>query len=186
MTDEQRKAQELWLASATYDTDFKPMTMPALVKILHDEYEILTSTSAVGRWKQKFKWEELLEVQIATATLEDEKIKDMISASTMKEGSEKIFDDFKANESIKNGSYNLAARQLKHYEKIMDTKGHLSEKDMKQVIELLKLTSDREDKLLDRQAMLSAAKLLKSDDVLKELNSHVVNVEDVIEIEIDE
>ena len=45
------------------------------------------------------------------------------------------------------------------------------------MLKVLELTSNREDKLLDRQALISASKLLKSEDVLKSLQDELIDVE---------
>jgi hypothetical protein len=52
--------------------------------------------------------------------------------------------------------------------------GHAEEKFLLKVLEL---TSNREDKLLDRQALLSATKLTNSSDVLRSLNEEYIDVE---------
>jgi len=186
MNDDQRTALKVWLGSATYDNEFRPLSMEALAKVLKDDHEIATSSSALGRWKKKYAWDDTLEVQISTALLKNEEVREMLDKSVVAEGAEKIFDDFRANEAIKNKSYSLVDRQLDYYEKQMQLHHSLSEKDIKMVTELLKLTSDREDKLLDRQAMLSAAKLLNSADVLASIGSQDIDVEEAIEVEVDE
>ena len=183
-TNEQKRAEELYLGSVCYESDYKPFSY-AKLKALLDAEGISTSTSALGRWAVKFGWKEKVENIVTAATIGDGEASEIIKKSSLEKNTRKILTDFEANESLKNSAYGALQEQMKHYVKEMEDKKSLSLNSIKVVIKILELTTMREDKLLDRQAMLSAAKLVKSDDVLAALKSTDIEVE-ALDIEIDE
>lgn len=179
MTPQQLKAEEIYLDSISYETDYKPVSFPRLKEILGNE-GISTSTSALGRWSKKFDWEEKVKKVVTAATLDGGEASDIIAKSSLASNTKKILTDFEANETLKDSAYSILQEQMKFYVKEMETKKHLSQENTKTVIKILEVTSTREDKLLDRQAMLMATKLANSTDVLAALQ------DELIEVEIDE
>lgn len=179
MTPDQQKAEEIYLDSVSYENDYKAVSFPRLKEMLGNQ-GIKTSTSALGRWAEKFGWKEKVKQIVTTATLSDGEASKIIAKSSLEKNTKKILTDFQANESLKNSAYSILQKQIKHYYDKLEKKGFLSLDDTKIVIKILELTSNREDKLLDRQAMLMATKLANSTDVLAALQ------DEVIEVEIDE
>ena len=179
MTPDQLKAQELYLNSVSYETDYKPMSLPKLCDVLQNK-GIKTSNSALGRWAKKFGWAELVRNIVTSATLGDGEASEIIAKSSLDKNTKKILKDFEANEELKNDAYALLGIQMRHYKKKVENNTPLSLDNTKVVIKILEVTSAREDKLLDRQTLLLAAKLTKSEDVLASL------CDEVIEIELDE
>lgn len=176
ITPAQKRAEVLYLDSITYENDFKPLSYSKLDEILKKE-GFQSSSSAVGRWAKKFDWEEKAKQIVTAATTKDEKVKKMIEKSSLKENTEKILTDFEANESLKDDAYMILGKQMEHYKEKMKKNKHLSLEDTKIVIKVLDVTTLREDKLLDRQAMLAATKLAKSTDVLAALEGEVIDIE---------
>jgi len=179
MTSQQLRAEEIYLDSICYETDYKPVSFPRLKEMLGNE-GISTSTSALGRWSKKFDWEEKVKKIVTAATLDGGEASDIIAKSSLASNTKKILTDFEANETLKDSAYSILQEQMKFYVKEMEVKKHLSQENTKTVIKILEVTSTREDKLLDRQAMLMATKLANSTDVLAALQ------DEVIEVEIDE
>jgi len=179
MTPEQQKAEALYLDSVSYETDFKPVSFSRLKEMLENK-GIKSSTSALGRWAKKFDWAQKVKKIVTASTLDEGKASEIIAKSSLDKSTKKILVDFEANESLKESAYSILQEQMKYYAKEMKTKNHLSQANTKTVIKILEVTSMREDKLLDRQAMLMATKLANSTDVLAALK------DEVIEVEIDE
>lgn len=176
MTPEQYRAEEIYLDSITYENDYKPMSYASLEKRLRYE-GIITSTSALGRWADKFGWKEKSAQIVTAATIGNGEAKEIIEKASIGANVEKILTDFEANEKLKDDAYMVLAKQMKFYINQMEANGNLSLDNTKIVLKILEVTSTREDKLLDRQAMLSAAKMLKSDDVLLAIQKEEIIIE---------
>ncbi len=176
ISPDQQKAEELYLDSISYENDYKPVSFPRLKEMLENK-GVKTSTSALGRWSKKFDWEEKVKKIVTAATLGDGEASDLIEKSSLDKSTKKILKDFEANEDLKNDAYHLLGIQMKHYMKKVEKNTPLSLDNTKVVIKILEVTSTREDKLLDRQAMLMATKLANSTDVLASLQGEVIEVE---------
>jgi len=176
LTPAQRRAEVLYLDSITYENDFKPLSYSKLEEILKKE-GFQASRSAIGRWAKKFDWEEKAKQIVTAATTKDGKAKDIIAKSSLASNTEKILNDFEANEALKDDAYAVLAKQMQHYVTQINTHGNLSLDNTKVVLKILEVTTLREDKLLDRQAMLAATKLAKSTDVLAAVEKEVIDIE---------
>jgi len=172
MTDIQQKAEKIYLASATFESSFKPMTLSALSKELGEG-----STSTLGRWKIKFDWDKKLAAIVTAGSIKDGDAKDIIDATSLKENTQKILEDFEANEKLKSDAYAILQQQTAHYVNQMIDGKALSLENTRIVLKILEITTNREDKLLDRQALLSATRLIKSGDTLKALRETTIDVE---------
>ena len=179
MNDSQTKAFDIYIESATMDSGFVPLSFAKIAERIKKE-GLNGSSSTINRWAIKWKWKELLEKKVTASLVDDEEIKDLIEASSINAATQKTIDDFKANERLKSTSYQILEAQIQKYLKQLKKGIWLSHDDEKFMLKLLEITSNREDKLLDREALLSATKLTNSADVLKALN------DEIIEIEIDE
>ncbi len=175
MNPDQKRAFEIWLESADFESDFKPLSLSKLVSVLAEE-GIKTSTSAVGRWMQKFKWKEQLETKVTASTVEG-KAKEIIQSSSLAQSTQKILDDFEANEKLKSDAYRLLQLQMVFYTEKIKAGKKFSKDDERFLLKVLELTTNREDKLLDRQALLAATKLVSSEDVLASLQDEIVEIE---------
>jgi len=176
MNEKQKRAFDMWLDSADFESDFKTLSLPKLAEALREE-GIETSTSALGRWKLKFKWDEALKAKITAATIKEGEAKDLIEKSSISESTQKILDDFEANEKLKSDSYDLLQLQMVHYQKKIKSGKKFSKEEERFLLKVLEITSNREDKLLDRQALLAATKLTSSEEVLRALNDEVIDLE---------
>lgn len=176
MTPDQKKAEEIYLDSVCYENDYKPVSFSRLVELLSHE-RVKTSTSALGRWSKKFGWAEKVKAIVTAATVGDGEAADIIKKSSLDRSTKKILKDFEANETLKNDSYRVLNDQMKYYMGLMEKSKHLSLDNTKIVLKILEVTSTREDKLLDRQAMIAATKMANSTEVLSSLRGEVIEVE---------
>ena len=176
MNPDQKRAFEIWLESADFESDFKTISLPKLAERLKAE-GIQTSTSALGRWKLKFGWDDALEAKVTAATVKDGPAKEIIEKSSLQASTQKILDDFEANEKLKSDSYDLLQLQMVHYREKIKTGKKFSKDEERFLLKVLEITSNREDKLLDRQALLAATKLTSSEEVLAKLQEEVIDLE---------
>lgn len=176
MNPDQQRAFEIWLDSADFESDFKPISLPKLAERLKAE-GIQTSTSALGRWKLKFGWDDALEAKVTAATVKDGPAKEIIEKSSLQASTQKILDDFEANEKLKSDSYDLLQLQMVHYREKIKAGKKFSKDEERFLLKVLEITSNREDKLLDRQALLAATKLTSSEEVLAKLQEEVIDLE---------
>lgn len=176
VTPEQHRAEELYLSSVTYENDYKAISYEKLAAQLKEE-NIHTSSSALGRLAKKRDWKGKVAQLITASTIKEGEAKEMIEKSSLDANVDKILTDFEANEALKDEAYTLLSLQMKKFSKEMKENKALSLDKTKIVIKVLEVTTTREDKLLDRQAMLTAAKMTKSEDVLATLKEEVIDVE---------
>jgi len=176
MTPDQQRAEEIYLDSISYETDYKPVSFARLAELLLHE-RIQTSSSALGRWSKKFDWDEKAKKIVTAAMLDGGEASDIMKRSSLEKNTKKILKDFEANEQLKNDAYSVLAEQMKHYVAEMNKFHSLSLDNTKIVLKILEVTSTREDKLLDRQALLMASKLTQSTDVLAALQNEIIDVE---------
>ena len=176
MTQAQTRAFDIYMESATMDNGYTPLSFKKIAEQLNAE-GLDGSKSSVGRWAVKFKWKEMLEKSISASITDDEEVKDLIEASSINAANQKVIDDFLANERLKSSSYTILEAQMMKYSKKLSNGQYLSHNEEKFILKVLEITSTREDKLLDRQALLSATKLTNSEDVLKALNDETIDVE---------
>ena len=176
MTSDQQKAETLYLDSISYENDYKPMSFPKLCDVLANK-GIKTSTSALGRWADKFGWKEKVKQIVTAATLGDGEANEIIAKSSLDKNTKKILKDFEANEALQNDAYVVLSKQMRHYVEKTEGNTPLSLENTKVVIKILEVTTTRADKLLDRQTILMATKLTQSVDVLAALKDEVIEVE---------
>ena len=179
MNETQKKAFTMYMDSATMDNGFTPISFLKIAEQLKEQ-GLSGSKSSVGRWAVKFKWKDFLEKKVGAALVEEGEAKDLIEQSVINATTQRTIDDFTMNESLKNIAYQALLAQSEKYVEKMKKGTWLTHKEENFMCKVLELTSNREDKMLDRQAVLSATKLTNSDDVLKALN------DETIEVEIDE
>lgn len=182
MSAQQKRAMDIWLDSATFDNDFKPMTLGMLAKVCDSE-GIKTSSSALGRWKKKFGWDEQLSLKVTAATIDNGEANDLISKTSLAESTKKSQDDFQINNEAKALSYFLVVNDLQLLVERIKAGGKTTREDKKFYLEALKITAGREDALLDRIAnSLLASNLLSPEEALQALRSTSVELEDDVDI----
>jgi len=179
MNSTQQKAFDIYYESADMDNGFMPMSFNQVAEECN-KLGLKASKSSVGRWAVKFGWKDKISQKVDLTLSEDKEVKNLIEVSSQNAATQKIIDDFKANERLKSTAYIILEAQAQRYTDKLASGNYLTHNEEKFVLKFLEITANREDKLLDRQALLSATKLTNSDDVLKALN------DETIEVEIDE
>jgi len=176
MNEIQTRAFDIYINSATMDNGFTPISFKKIAEQMKKE-NLKSSSSSINRWANKWNWKEFLSKKISASIVEDKEVKDLIEASAIDAATQKTLDDFKANERLKSFSYQVLEAQSHKYIQKLRKGEWLTHDDEKFMLKLLEITSNREDKLLDRQALLAATKLTNSTDVLKALNDEIIDLE---------
>jgi len=178
MNSTQQQAFDIYYESADMDNGFIPMSFNQVAEECN-KLGLKASKSSVGRWAVKFGWKDKIAQKVDLTLSEDKEVKNLIEVSSQNSATQKVIDDFLSNERLKSTSYTVLETQMMKYSKKLESGEYLTHNEEKFVLKVLEITSTREDKLLDRQALLSATKLTNSDDVLKALNSETIDVEEI-------
>jgi hypothetical protein len=177
MNEDQKKAFDYWIESATFENDFRPVTLPELAKWC-ESVGIKTSKSALGRWKKKFDWDAQLELKITASAAKGE-AKQLVNESSLSTTVEKSNDDFEKNSEAKDLTYALLIHDLKILMEKIQSGGKTSDKDKRFYLKALEILAGREDKLLDRIAnSLLVQNLVSPDEAIKALQTTSIEIEE--------
>ena len=178
MNHEQRKAMDVWLASASLDNNFETITDRALSDVLKEEYSIEASKSTIERWRNRFSWQSFLDLKVASAVVNDEKTMESISKAVGIDVVKTTVVDVKRNASLNSVAYAVMEHELKRiYEKAILGKA-LSIDEIKYAKDVATLTSGREDRLVDRLALMGGGDKVSRDDFLNTIAKTVIELED--------
>lgn len=176
MDNTQQQAFDIYYESADIDNSFTPISFSQLAVELK-KIGLKGSKSSIGRWAVKFGWKDKIAQKVDMTISGDDEVKNLIEVSSQNAATQKTIDDFLSNERLKSDSYTILETQMMKYSTKLKEGSYLSHNEEKFVLKVLEITSAREDKLLDRQALLSATKLTNSDDVLKALENETIDIE---------
>ncbi len=151
----QIRALEIFLESATFENDYKPMALEKIATQIKSE-GLTASSSSIGRWKKLFYFDKRLEMKIHTVMLQDES-KDIKSKAITKATKETI-DRFKVNGELIDDLY-VIGQCFTDKVKSDIANNRFNREDIKLAKDFLVLTTGREDKMLDRLANTSEDKL---------------------------
>lgn len=183
MTPEQKKAMDVWLSTATLDNNFETITDRALSDVLKAEHGIDASKSTIERWRNKFNWGGFLDIKMASGIVNDEEKMDDIKKSVGIEAAMATVVDVKRNGELNAIAYAIMEGELKAiYQKIQDGK-RITQDEAKYAKEVATLTSGREDRLMDRAALMGAASKVSRDDFLNAITKTVLEIENAIDAE---
>ena len=176
MEKNQKAALDLWLGSATLFNDFKPISDRDLcIELAHLDIEVTKST--IQRWREKFDFAGHLQTKISASMVNDADTRELISRSANDGVIEKTIVDIERNGNLSAMAYSiLEAKATLIMQKYHETK-IVTDKDAKIALQIAQLTTGREDRMLDRAAMLDTAKLISKEDILAGFNSIDVDVE---------
>lgn len=171
--DIQKKALEIYLSTASQDNNFKPLSYVKIAEQLSD-HGFQTSKSSIDRWSKCFNFKKHLDHKIELAYISSNVPE--IQRTVKTRSTQDIADRFKVNGELTDDLY-VIARCFVDDAKLDLASGNRIDKDrMKIIKDLLVLTTNREDKLLDRLANTGGDKLT-SKELLAELNEIEVEVE---------
>lgn len=182
MNHEQKKAMDVWLASASLDNNFETITDRALSDVLHDEHGIEVSKSTIERWRNKFGWSSFLDLKVASAVVTDEEKMDDIKKSVGIEAAKTTLVDVKRNGELNALAYSILFGELEEIKEKQISGKRITMDEAKLAKDVATLTSGREDKLMDRAAFMGTAKLLSAADIKEALKSTVIEFDDGMDI----
>ncbi len=174
MSEAQRLAYEIYVESPCVANDWTPITEKALQAKLK-EAGFSVGAGSISRWKKKFKWAQALEAKLAIALASDDS-KEIVKSSALKTATKNTQISIETNNTLLNAAYDIAENEL-FILREKSNAGALEMKDFKKFIELFKLTSERDDRMLDRLANIPRANIDAS---------QILNQLEVIDIEVEE
>lgn len=182
MNHEQRKAMDVWLASASLDNNFETIPDRALSDVLREEYNIEVSKSSIERWRNKFSWQSFLDLKVASAVVTDEEKMDDIKNSVGIEAAKTTLVDVRRNGELNALAYSILFGELEEI-KDKQLKGkRITLDEAKLAKDVATMTSGREDKLMDRAAFMGTAKLLSADDIKEALKHTIIEFDDGMDV----
>ncbi len=167
------RALEIYLESATFENDFRPISYSKIADRLKEE-EFSGTKSSVGRWAIKHKWEELLHRKRQEAVIASGS--DDLQNKALKIIDEKTEVTVKRNGELISDTYDVMEAFLQRVKDDV-SRGVIRRDDIKLAKDIAVLVTGREDKMLDRLAGVGAD-TISSEDALKELGSIDVEIED--------
>lgn len=181
MDKTQKIALDLWLQTATLFNDFKPCTDRELcIELSHLDIDVTKST--IDRWRKKFNFEGYLQMKIAASMVDDKETRDMIEKSSLDLAVKKTTVDVQRNGSLTSMAYEILELKMQLIKKEYETTQMISIDNAKFAKDVATLTAGREDKLLDRAAMMGAVELLNADDIRAALRETVIELDDGTDI----
>jgi len=181
MDPNQKLALDLWLESANLFNDFKPLTDRELCEKMA-ERGVEVGKSTVDRWRKKFNFEGFLQMKISASIVEDAETREMIEKSSIDVAVKKTTVDVQRNGELTSMAYEILELKMKLIKKEYEATQSISLDNAKFAKDVATLTAGREDKLLDRAALMGAAELLKADDIRAALRETVIEIDDGTDI----
>lgn len=171
----QRRALDLYVSSATFENNFKPLSCVKISELLYNEGFENCSKSQVDRWKKLFNFDKHLEKKIELAYIN--KDSSMIKKNAVSKSTQETIDRFKINGEITDDLYMVVRLFIDDIKSDLAAGKRIDKDRMKLVRDLLALTTTREDKMLDRLAGAGGDKLT-SEQLKKEFDEIEVEIEE--------
>jgi len=173
----QLKAFNMYLESATEDNNFTTISFAKLADKLISEGE-KCSSSAIGRWAKKWNWaKHVSKKRTETSTINITEEKNVLQFNKNVLQSNNVL---RLNEELGLSLYKLLYAQIQKYENKLKRSEFLTMMEEKNVLNMFKAVTAREDKLLDRETLLktSVVPLITSEEVLKALSEETIEMEE--------
>ena len=183
MNETQQKAFEIYLDSATFETDYKPISEEQLATKL-DALGLKGSSSSINRWKKDFSWAQALQNKVALAMSEDKQTRNLIQKSSLESAVKNTKVDLDRNNVLIAASYQILEKEARRIIEKQNEQGYVSKDDMEIVKFFSTLSTARHDKMLDRLALMPP-EAVSAQQILSRLNEITIEVEDdVIDAEV--
>lgn len=177
MNETQRTAFDIWLDSASYENDYKPISEAELARQLND-MGLEASSSSINRWKAKFNWGAALESKITLALNTNKDLANLAQKSSLESAVKNTKVDIERNSVLIAASYELMEAEAKRLLEVQKEQGGLKNKNDIELFKFIATTATtRHDKMLDRQAMMGAERI-SSAEVLARLSEINVEIEE--------
>lgn len=183
MNETQQKAFEIYLESATFESDYKPISEEQLASKL-EALGLKGSSSSINRWKKDFNWAQALQNKVTLAMSEDKQTRNLLQKSSLETVVKNTKVDIERNEVLLAASYEFFETETAK----IRARQNAGEMPTRDEIELMKfvatLASTRRDKMLDRMAIMPPV-AVSAQQLLSRLNGVKVEFEDdVIDAEV--
>ncbi|PHQ88774.1 MAG: hypothetical protein COB42_08195 [Sulfurimonas sp.] len=169
------RALEIFLESASFENDFKPLSYFLIAEQLKKE-KIQGTKSSVGRWAIKYKWENALKIKKQEAVI-------ALGPQQTKEVALKVLDEHtkvtvQRNSVLISDTYDVMEKFISAV-KVDIANNTYNRDDIKLAKDIAVLTTGREDKMLDRLASMGG-ETLSSEEMKEDFNLVEVEFEDEI------
>lgn len=183
MNETQQKAFEIYLDSATFETDYKPISEEQLAAKL-DALGLKGSSSSINRWKKDFNWTQALQNKVTLAMSEDKQTRNLIQKSSLESAVKNTKVDLDRNNVLIAASYQILEKEARRIIEKQNEQGYVSKDDMEIVKFFSTLSTARHDKMLDRLALMPP-EAVSAQQILSRLNDITIEVEDdVVDAEV--
>ena len=183
MNETQQKAFEIYLDSATFETDYRPISEEQLASKL-DALGLKGSSSSINRWKKDFNWVQALQNKVTLAMSEDKQTRNLIQKSSLESAVKNTKVDLDRNNVLIAASYQILEKEARRIIEKQNEQGYVSKDDMEIVKFFSTLSTARHDKMLDRLALMPP-EAVSAQQILSRLNEITIEVEDdVIDAEV--
>ena len=183
MNETQQKAFEIYLDSATFETDYRPISEEQLAAKL-DALGLKGSSSSINRWKKDFNWAQTLQNKITLAMSEDKQTRNLIQKSSLESAVKNTKVDLDRNNVLIAASYQILEKEARRIIEKQNEQGYVSKDDMEIVKFFSTLSTARHDKMLDRLALMPP-EAVSAQQILSRLNEITIEVEDdVVDAEV--
>lgn len=176
MNETQQKAFEIYLDSATFETDYKPISEEQLAAKL-DALGLKGSSSSINRWKKDFNWAQALQNKVTLAMSEDKQTRNLIQKSSLESAVKNTKVDLDRNNVLIAASYQILEKEARRIIEKQNEQGYVSKDDMEIVKFFSTLSTARHDKMLDRLALMPP-EAVSAQQILSRLNEIEIEVED--------
>ena len=183
MSETQQKAFEIYLDSATFETDYKPISEEQLASKL-DALGLKGSSSSINRWKKDFNWAQALQNKVTLAMSEDKQTRNLIQKSSLESAVKNTKVDLDRNNVLIAASYQILEKEARRIIEKQNEQGYVSKDDMEIVKFFSTLSTARHDKMLDRLAIMPP-EAVSAQQILSRLSEITIEVEDdVVDAEV--
>lgn len=183
MNETQQKAFEIYLESATFESDYKPISEEQLASKL-DALGLKGSSSSINRWKKDFNWAQALQNKVTLAMSEDKQTRNLLQRSSLETVVKNTKVDIERNNVLLAASYEIMEGEAKRIVAKQRETGTLSDEDFERARFISTLSAGRSDKMLDRLAIMPP-EAVSAQQLLSRLNGVKVEFEeDVIDADV--
>ena len=183
MNETQQKAFEIYLESATFESDYKPISEEQLASKL-EALGLKGSSSSINRWKKDFNWMQALQNKVTLAMSEDKQTRNLLQRSSLQMVVKNTKVDIERNNVLLAASYEIMESEAKRIVAKQRETGTLSAEDFERAKFISTLSAGRSDKMLDRLAIMPP-EAVSAEQLLSRLNGVKVEFEDdVIDAEV--
>lgn len=170
-------ALQIWLSSANLENDFKPISFIKLSAELWDKHRLSVSKSTLARWSKKYSWGDHLQIMQQACIIKNPIQKKDFERESLKSNVTQTLVDLERNNVLTAACYEVLEQYALEILKDFRAGKKINKDDIKIIKDIASFTAGREDKMLDRVALLNASSGISADKVLQELRAVDVEFE---------